>query len=167
LISGSINVPNEPGLYVLRAVRPYARSFPELSWGAGNILYVGQASDSLVRRFRDQEIMAKGHGTFFRSIGVVLGHKPEPGCLCGKDHRNFIFSTSDNNAIKLWMAANLEYVAFKIGEANGLSLKELDTVEKALIVSLSPAINISHNPNPSRLIVRDLRKEAIEYARKA
>ena len=47
-----------------------------------NIIYIGIASQSLRKRL-NQELRAKGHGTFFRSIGAVLGYSPREGFFSG------------------------------------------------------------------------------------
>lgn len=49
-----------------------------------NLLYIGIASGSLLKRLYLQELQHRNPATFFRSIGAVLGYRPEPGSLAGK-----------------------------------------------------------------------------------
>jgi len=64
-----------------------------------SIIYIGIASQSLRKRL-NQEIRAKGHGTFFRSIGAVLGFTPEQCSLVGKlNQNNYKFSKIDEKKI--------------------------------------------------------------------
>src|SRR5690606_16978045 len=47
-----------------------------------SLIYLGKAEGQTFRkRLLGQELRAKGHGTFFRSIGAVLGFCPEKGSL--------------------------------------------------------------------------------------
>ena len=69
-------VPNSPGIYCLKIkdINSLPKEFAKiLSERNHNIIYIGIASKSLKKRFLDQELRAKGHGTFFRSIGAILG----------------------------------------------------------------------------------------------
>jgi hypothetical protein len=80
-------VPDEPGLYCIRINDPQLLQDPFssiLKERKHTIIYIGIASQSLKKRFLGQELRAKGHGTFFRSIGAVLGFTPEPGSLIDK-----------------------------------------------------------------------------------
>lgn len=61
-----------------------------------DIIYIGIASKSLGKRFLKQELRAIGHGTFFRSLGAVLGYRPPCGSLKNKSNkRNYKFSKED------------------------------------------------------------------------
>jgi hypothetical protein len=78
-------VPDEPGLYCIRITNIFnlpVEFATVLESRQHNILYFGVASQSLKRRMLHQELRAIGHGTFFRSIGAVLGFKPKTRLTC-------------------------------------------------------------------------------------
>jgi len=109
------------------------------------IIYVGKSEEQTLRGRLGQELYAKGHGTFFRSIGAVLGYLPESGSLYGKSNQNnYKFRKEDAAEIILWIENNLEIAAFKIQNFE---------IEKHLICKLKPLLNDSHNP----LALRELR----------
>ena len=91
-------LPNQPGLYCLRIAQPKnlpVKFLDVLETRDHNIIYIGIASKSLKKRL-NQELRAKGHGTFFRSLGAVLGYTPEKGSLVGKrNQNNYRFSKED------------------------------------------------------------------------
>ncbi|MGF7059953.1 hypothetical protein HNR33_003642 [Brassicibacter mesophilus] len=65
-----------------------------------NIIYIGIAIQSLNKRFLKQELRAKGHGTFFRSLGAILGYRPPCGSLKNKvNKKNYKFSLEDQDKI--------------------------------------------------------------------
>jgi hypothetical protein len=96
----SEDVPYAPGLYCIRLKK--GAKLPEpfgstLAKRGHNILYIGIATASLNHRFWGQELHAKGHGTFFRSMGAVLGYRPEKGLLIEKkNQRNYTFRMIKN-----------------------------------------------------------------------
>lgn len=155
------NIPNKPGLYCVRVVRPevLAKPFADvLQNRKHNIIYIGLASQSLKERFLGQELRAKGHGTFFRSLGAVLGYKPVPGSLIGKiNQNNYRFSTSDEKKIVKWIEDNLII--------NWIELTDnLDRIEDELIKANLPLLNIAGNPGALDL-VKQLREECKRIAR--
>lgn len=136
-------VPDRPGLYAIR-VRDRAalpEPFKSHSEKRGHdLMYVGIASQSLSRRFLSQELRARGHGTFFRSIGAVLGFRPLPGSLTGKGNtRNFAFTDTDNRAIIEWINANLLVNWIEFSGAHAFE-------ESALIRRHLPLLNLQGNP---------------------
>ena len=104
------------------------------------IIYIGQASTSLYERFWKQELNAIGHGTFFRSIGAVLGFLPPKGSLKGKFTRNYTFSPKDEAAIKAWLQKNV------VVNCCECDVEEMDSREEELIRSVRPLLNIAKNP---------------------
>ncbi len=71
--AGSIDgvVPDRPGLYALRIkdISALPSDFSkELKERGHDLIYLGIASQSLKRRMLGQELRARGHGTFFRSL---------------------------------------------------------------------------------------------------
>ncbi len=153
-------IPNIPGIYCIRINQ--INKLPEdlanvLKLRNHNILYFGIASESLKKRFLNQELRAKGHGTFFRSIGAILGYKPEKGSLLLKSNkRNFKFKKEDEKLIIDWINTNL-----RINWIN--TYNDLSNFESRLIVKYKPLINIAKNPNALEAI-SELRSECVRIA---
>ena len=104
-----------------------------------------------------QELRARGHGTFFRSIGAVLGFRPERGSLLfKKNKRNYKFNKDIENQIIQWINDNL-IVRWKTVD----SIKENE--ETKLIQNFKPLLNIAKNPLALSLL-SDLRRECVEIA---
>lgn len=136
-------VPNAPGLYCIRIDN--AANLPEpfssyLIERQHNILYIGIATQSLYKRFLNQELRAIGQGTFFRSIGAVLGYRPTKGSLLNmKNKKNYRFSLQDQAIIIQWINKhlNVNWVEFD-GDFN--------SVETHLIHTYKPLLNTTYNP---------------------
>lgn len=123
------------------------------------ILYVGVAKHSLLQRLWNQELHAVGHGTFFRSVGAMLGFRPAAGSLVGKKNsKNYRFSPSDEKEVIKWLERS---TLVNCIELNG----ELKGIESDLIRKYSPLLNIQGNPNASELLKRD-REECRKIAMK-
>lgn len=160
--AGSIDnlVPHNAGLYCIRIsdINKLPKPFNTfLADRQHNIIYIGIATESLKRRFLNQELRANGHGTFFRSIGAVLGHRPPKGSLTTKKNkRNYKFALSDEQKIIKWINDNLKvnWVDF-----NG----DFEVIETELINKHRPLINLAKNPSALQLI-SDLRKECVQIA---
>ena len=104
------------------------------------IIYIGKAQgQSLQKRFVGQELNAKGHGTFFRSVGAMLGYKPQPGSLANRSNKNnYTFSLPDESKIIYWMRENFL--------VNCIAFDDF-SVEEELIRKYRPLLNITHNPS--------------------
>lgn len=143
--AGSIDqdVPPGPGLYAIRLGTGTKLSEPFgdlLATRASRLIYIGKAT-SLKSRMLRNELRGRGHGTFFRSIGAVLGFRPPAGSLADKANKqNYSFAKPDRDAIVEWINANLEVSWIQ------LPLPELRAVEKALIFKHSPLLNLDGNP---------------------
>ena len=116
--------------------------YKELEKRKTKLLYIGIASGSLYKRLYLQELQHRNAATFFRSIGAVLGYRPEPGSLAGKrNQNNYKFNREHTKEIVEWINENLE-IAFHycttIDSAN----------EKTLIEKYKPLLNWAHNPEP-------------------
>ncbi|SFS79273.1 GIY-YIG nuclease family protein [Lutibacter maritimus] len=136
-------VSDEPGLYCIRIANINAFNTPfnkVLTERNHNIVYIGIASQSLKKRFLGQELRAKGHGTFFRSIGAVLGYTPPKGSLADKKNQNnYKFSAKDEHHIISWINNNLI--------VNWVPLNgDLNSIENELIKQHLPLLNIAGNP---------------------
>ncbi|ASO05108.1 GIY-YIG nuclease family protein [Arenibacter algicola] len=154
-------VPDRPGLYCIRIVNPKSLKplFAEvLQRRNHNIIYIGLASKSLKRRFLGQELRATGHGTFFRSLGAILGYTPQKGSLMGmKNQNNYKFSTKHQEEIIGWINKNL---IINWVEVNG----NLKSIEKELLKTYLPLLNLAGNPR--KLIeVSQLRDKCKHIAR--
>jgi len=135
-------IPEVPGLYCLRIKDKAGLSEPfskVLEDRKHNIIYIGIASQSLNSRL-GQELRAKGHGTFFRSIGAVLGFTPEKGSLIGKrNQNNYKFSKINEQKIIKWINENLLVNWVQISEG-------LNKIENDLLRANLPLFNIDGNP---------------------
>ena len=153
-------VPVYPGLYCIRITNPnkLPKVFSnELKHREHNIIYIGKASQSLKRRLLNQELRAKGHGTFFRSIGSVLGYKPPRGQLVHKKNkRNFKFHQEDEKRIISWINENLliNWVEFN---------SNIPKIESELIAKYKPLLNLDGNPYAMEEL-RVLRAECTKIA---
>ena len=153
-------VPEKPGLYCIRIKNIDALPEPfssELKNRQHNIIYFGIATQSLNKRMLNQELRANGHGTFFRSLGAVLGFRPPVGSLLNKKNkRNYKFSSADEAKIISWINDNL---LINLVEQNS-SFEEIET---ALITQYKPLINLAKNPYAMDELSK-LRKECVEVA---
>jgi hypothetical protein len=153
-------VPDNPGLYCIRIndtssiPKPFSTVLQERNH---NIIYTGIASKSLSIRFLGQELRARGHGTFFRSIGAILGFRPELGSLNDKaNKKNYTFSKKDENAIVKWINGNLKVNWVEYDGDFGM-------VETGIIERHLPIVNIAKNPGAVKEL-RALRAECVRIA---
>lgn len=116
------------------------------------IIYIGKAEGQTLRkRFLGQELRARGHGTFFRSIGAVLGYLPEKGSLLKyKNKKNYRFAPKDEADIITWINKNLE--------VNFIAHSGDFSTEKRLIQKYSPLLNHTHNPLKLKELITDKAK---------
>ena len=121
----------------------------ELIERANSILYIGKAEGQSLRKRLEQEILHKGAGTFFRSIGAVLGKRPPFESLKEKKNKkNYRFNERDNQFIIGWLLQNVEIAIEKFeGDFN----KE----ESKMIKKYAPLLNYTHNPLKSKQLERD------------
>jgi hypothetical protein len=153
-------VPHNPGLYCIRISDINKLPIPFNTFLEGrqhNIIYIGIATQNLNRRFLNQELRANGHGTFFRSIGAVLGYRPPKGSLTSKaNKRNYKFSQTDEDKIIKWINDNLHvnWVDFS---------GDFESLETQLIAKHKPLINLAKNPSALKEL-SDLRKLCVQIA---
>ena len=154
-------VPDQPGLYCIRIVNPKSLSSvfaKALEAKKHNIIYIGIASQSLRKRLLGQELRARGHGTFFRSTGAMLGYRPKQGSLLNKKNQNnYTFSKPDEDKIIEWINQNLivNWIAI---ESN------LNSIEEKLLKEHHPLLNIAGNPKAMNELIQ-LREECKRIAR--
>jgi len=153
-------IPDCAGIYAFRIlnINSLPEPFPEiLSLKDNRYFYIGQSSKSLFERMYKQELNGKKHGTFFRSLGAVLGFLPAKGSLLGRDTRNYKFSKEDTLKIVEWLREYVEVGFFTETE-------NLDQIESDLIKKYTPLLNIQGNPKAIPEI-SELRKKCVEFAK--
>lgn len=138
-------VPHEFGVYAIRlkASGRLPEPFQSLLDERDTlVIYIGQAQkQTLHKRLLGNELRGRGNGTFFRSLGAVLGYRPPAGSLAGRARlQNFRFSPTDRESIVEWINANL-----KVSWV-GFTQAEVHAAEVALIRRHTPLLNIQHNP---------------------
>ena len=103
------SIPDKPGIYCIKINKPNSLpKFQKQIKKREKILYIGIASKSLRKRL-NQELNGNGHGTFFRSIGSMLGCLPPKGSLKRKANKNnYKFSDKDRLKIVKWIKSNLK-----------------------------------------------------------
>jgi len=162
------DIPNEPGVYCVRLNDFDADTFPKtfikiLKDINPDILYIGIATKSLKQRL-NQELRAKGHGTFFRSLGAILGYKPRENSLDKKKKDyNYKFSEDDDKKkIIKWIDEHLSVNWIEKSE------DELKVFETKLIKKRKPLINIKNNNSEClKEIKKDIkarRKICVDFA---
>lgn len=135
----AVELPQRPGIYAIFVDNP--ASIPQPFRSAlekrsnPNLLYIGQASVSLHKRVWEQEFLHKSPGTFFRSVGVMLGYVSPSG------GRNFKFAEPDKDSISRWVVENLS-----VGWTIVNDQHKIDASEEALIQQFCPLLNIKGNP---------------------
>ncbi len=154
-------VPDEKGLYCIRIMENSKlpeKYQEELENRKSSIIYIGKAEKKSLRdRLLRQELRAKGHGTFFRSVGAMLGYYPPEGLLKNKRNKNnYKFTKSDEFEIIDWINTNLE--------ASWIKFDDLFIIEKYLIEMHNPLLNIESNPNKFKILIDD-RERCREIAR--
>lgn len=153
-------VPNKSGLYCLRIkeIKNLPKPFDSLILDRNhNIIFIGIASQSLSKRFLNQELRAYGHGTFFRSIGAVLGFKPTQGSLINKKNkRNYTFRAEDEKKIISWINSNLlvNWIEFE---------GDFESFESEIISRHLPLLNLAKNPKALKHL-SELRAECVRIA---
>ena len=153
-------VPSAAGVYAIQLQIDSALPEPFASFlnaRATRVIYIGKAT-SLNSRMLGNELRGLGHGTFFRSIGAVLGYMPKAGSLADKvNMKNFSFEQHDRDAIIEWINTNLE-VAWKTMPA-----ADIPALESALILEHTPLLNLHGNPR-ALVELKNLRSECREIA---
>lgn len=141
---------NRKGLYCIRL--KVGSSLPEryqdiLERRPHRCIYVGKAERTLRQRL-EQELMHRRPGTFFRSIGCVLGYEPIAGHLLGmRNQNNYKFSTEITTEIIEWLGNNIEVSIINYDGNFG--------IEKSIIEILCPLLNIDNNPLVSQELKED------------
>lgn len=137
-------VPNVFGVYAIRLARQ--SSLPEpfetfLAERTSRLIYIGKAT-SLKKQMLGNELRGRGLGTFFRSIGAVLGFRLLAGSLAERVNKyNFSFRNAVRDGIVEWINTNLEMSWAEVPAA------DVPKTELALIVEHTPLLNLDGNPH--------------------
>lgn len=122
-----------------------------------SIVYIGISGSSTLKKRLLQELRAKGHGTFFRSLGAILGYLPPKGSLRNKKNKqNYKFSNTDETSIISWINNHIQVSWLEISQG-------LATIEIGLIMLYKPFLNIDNNPQALQ-ILKNLRRKCRENA---
>ena len=111
------------------------------------LVYIGKANgnDGLKQRL-EQELYHKGAGTFFRSLGAVMGKRTiiahTPAGI-----RNYRFENPAKEEIIDFIVSDLEVAVIHMDDVGSIL-----TMESTLIETNKPIFNIKGNPNPSQVI---------------
>lgn len=134
-----------PGLYYIRAksedvirglsITLYSVYLNRYASPDPLVIYIGKATN--LRKRLQQELYHTGPGTFFRSLGAVMGKKPllantETGV------KNYIFGEPEKSEIISFIENNLEIA---------IDFTDIDN-EMIEIIKYKPMFNIQHNPQP-------------------
>lgn len=138
------DIPCLPGIYIIqiKEIKKLPLSFRKvLLERKHNILYIGITKGSLRKRLWKNELHSQnGHGSFFRSLGAILGYLPKAGSLSTKRNKyNYKFSSTDNGEIISWVENNLQ-INFIVHNDN------LVQIERYLIAKYLPLLNVDKNP---------------------
>ena len=142
------------GFYSIRlkksAVLP--RRYQMIFKGRGNrIIYMGKAQRQALGKRLDQELKHTSPGTFFRSIGAVLGYEPIPGSLRNaKNKKNYKFSKSDTMKITEWLNESVE--VFVVSYVGNFS------IESRIIAKYLPLLNLVGNPQKCIELIEDRKR---------
>jgi hypothetical protein len=132
-------IPRDPGKYAFFVndidVLPQAFRSEAATRADQRLLYIGKADVSLFTRAYEQECLHRRPGTFFRSVGAMLGYRSPKG------GRNYEFSKEDKQAVASWIATNL-----RIAWTSEPVLGSHGTSEGLLITQHRPLLNLSGNP---------------------
>lgn len=140
-------LPPVPGKYAffVRELTDLPKGFHSeaMSREIPRLLYIGKADRNLFVRVWEQECQHKRPGTFFRSVGAMLGYQSPRG---GK---NYEFAVQDKKQVVEWIADRL-LVAWDVKPIDGSHVIS----EKALIRQYAPLLNIAGNPLKFRELER-------------
>lgn len=140
---------DKPGIYCFKIKSPQILPLEcqdAIRERGHNILYIGVAKK--LKRRLEQELMGKGHGTFFRTFGAIFDFVPPRGSLANrKNKNNYKFSDFDEKEIIRIINNNLSVSYITTCETNKV-------LEKELIAELLPIMNIQNNPAALEVVKR-------------
>jgi hypothetical protein len=155
-------VPEAPGFYSIFVDQPESLPDPFAAYlrsSGTSLLYIGKASISLSQRLVEQDFRHRQPSIFFRSIGAILGYRPQPGSLDGKrNQNNYRFAQVDTEKIIDWIERHLAVRFLEI------DISKYPTAERDAIQRNCPILNTIHNPKCFPLL-DELRSECRAVAR--
>ncbi len=132
-------LPDSPGKYAFLVEDidrlPEAFSLEARTRPHPGLIYIGKADVGLKQRVWHEECRHRRPGTFFRSVGAMLG------LTSPKGGRNYEFAPDDKRFVIEWIARNLK-VVWRVEEAAGSHFDG----EQALIRRFTPLLNLQGNP---------------------
>ncbi len=99
------------------------------------LIYIGKADVSLWQRVWQEECHHRRPGTFFRSVGAMLGY------VSPKGGKNYEFAPDDKQRIIEWIGRHLlvAWHSEKLDQSHAVS-------ERELIIRFMPLLNLQGNP---------------------
>lgn len=121
------------------------------------VVYIGKGHGARgIHRRLEEELLHKGPGTFFRSLGAVMGMNPKRATsLSGI--KNYRFDSPEKTQIIDFIFNHLEV------SIQELRMEEITPKERNEIREYFPILNTDHNPFPS-VTVKDARSRCRFYA---
>lgn len=150
-----------PGVYAILLAAPDA--LPGVAVGREGLLYLGMTRATLEARnhFRHAH---SGFSTFRRSLGAILASDlglsaiPRGPGASKSNVQNYRFSDEGERALTAWMERHLLIAQMALPG-------DLARIEKDLIASLEPPLNLTGWPNPQRAALKALRAACAAQAR--
>jgi len=137
---------------------------PGISLPTCGVIYVGQTRNLGQRNHFVAE--ASGFHSPRRSLGAILKEKldlvaiPRSSGRSDTNYQCYSFTADGESRLNRWMSEHLEY---SIVEMDGDLLK----VERELVGTLQPPLNLTLWPNPQKKLIQGLRNSCKEEARVA
>lgn len=157
-----LSVSNCPGVYALFLKCPDSLTHFEVP--ISDPLYIGMSSNLAKREFKTHFCSGRtGASTLRRSIGAILKQHlnltaiPRGAGHSAPDFTKFCFDPEGEDRLTEWMQSNLM-----------ISVQphsDYVTIERELIRELKPTLNLTCWRNPSRRIIKTLRKVCADQAR--
>ena len=150
------------GVYAICLTEP--DGLAPITTGRYGLLYVGMTEQGLDARnhFHHEH---SGFSTFRRSLGAILKSKlsltafPRSSGASDSNIKNYRFSDQGEKALSEWMNSHLV-----IGQT--ALAGDITAQEKELITLLEPPLNLTGWANPQRTLIKRLRAECAEEARR-
>lgn len=151
----------EPGVYAI-LLAPTG-SLPGIEPGTGGLLYIGMTDATLEARSHFGHAHS-GFSTLRRSLGAILRDQlglsatPRGPGPSSTNLRNYRFSDAGELALSAWMMQHLLIAQAPVAAG-------VDQIEKDLITTLEPPLNLTGWRNPQRPAIKALRARCVDEAR--
>jgi hypothetical protein len=158
----NLTAPPAPGVYAF-FLRPGA-ALPGVRAATDGFVYVGLSSDLAQREFGTHfQPGQSGFSTLRRSLGALLIDEldlqplPRGAGLSDTNFRNYRFDGPGEQRLSTWMYENLEVAVHAVPDPRLL--------ERTLIESAGPPLNLTLWSNPDAAMIKAARKSCVEAAR--